>query len=459
MNILSFNFYGQPGSEDIPQYYEFKFYDSIGKIISPRSLDYKIKIDYNPYKHNHKDSLIFVDNKFICKSHFDSEIKIEIVSQKDTMKINTVTSLDSIPFLIGKYKISNETKALFSIKTNKSTKIDKKNWNYFKENDSTFQKKPDTLKSAICKFWKNYKKKIKNDDKPELIGIYNNNFFSNKIYAWDWNNVYESSDNCANWTQIFTTKQPYETPILSFKDKKTLIIVIKNKNRKDVTSNQREVYVSRNKGINWKLDVKYTAMRMSFVYFKNKNEGFAFCDKYDITQKQMKTVAYTTKNSGKTWKRNERLYSELLPRRTISWINDNIVLESGSFIYYSSDNGENWYILNKDMKYSKFTISNYPTKYTNNLYPSLASHNDFTILKRNNNFTLKSEILLKIDNYYTYLTASQNTWCLSGSGYTLITKNNGELWNFYTNSIGNTFLFEIIDNKYIFNGEYIYSIN
>ena len=298
--FLSINFYGQPGERDIPCNYKFKFYDIFGKIITPNSKDYKIKIDFEPVDYKKKDSLLFINNEFICKSHVDAEIRIEVMSRKGIMKINTVTSIDSIPYLVGKYQISNENRALLSIKTNKETIIDKKKWNFFKVNDFGEIKKECALKRTNCKYWKIDKNSIKiaEESSPEILGIFSNRYFSKKIYAWSWNNLYVSADNCKNWLQIFSTKNPKETPVLSFIDKKTLILIVKNKYRKKMTDSQREVYTSQDDGITWKLNLQYTEMQMSYVYFKNTNEGFAFCDNYDEVNRQMRTCFYTTKDGG-----------------------------------------------------------------------------------------------------------------------------------------------------------------
>ena len=140
---------------------------------------------------------------------------------------------------------------------------------------------------------------------------------------------------------------------------------------------------------------------------------------------------------------------EFFPRSTLSWDSNTIILESGSSIYCSYNDGGNWEIEPKELRYSK----SFKT-----IYPLLTLQNNLGILEKTDKISNKSKILLTINNYYNRIAATRKIWCVAGWGFTIITKNNGDFWNFYSNSIEGNLICEIINDKYIFNGQYRYDI-
>lgn len=68
--------------------------------------------------------------------------------------------------------------------------------------------------------------------------------------------------------------------------------------------------------------------------------------------------------------------------------------------------------------------------------------------------------LLTINNeWYVYMTATENIWCISGNSYILISKDKGKNWKYYYGVIGGGSIFEIIDDKYIFDGNSLFEID
>lgn len=440
----------QPGSgEDIPTKFRFKFFGKQGELITPNDEKYEIEIIFELPSYGGNDSVKFDNGYFSCISFSGAMVRINFIVANDTMKIYTSASHDSIPFLKGNYIVPVEFAPIFSVIPHGSTKINKQGWENFKVNDFQETIFPDTLKKFDCQFWKNYKARIPLDFTPSIYGVLYDTNFSSKIYAWDWNNLYVSSDKGKNWENILSIEEPYETPIVSFKDKNTLILFKTKKHQRPINKIP-EVYLSKDDGLTWQIDSAYTKMGFYYVGFNNKKEGFAYSIKYFKDERQTKTIFYVTKDGGKKWRETGSCNEKLFPLSTPYW-RDNIIIVDGKLNTYSSlDGGENWDIVSNIFKY--YQISG-------NIYPSL-SGSDFThYLERINNENQTVLKLMTIKNdWYVYLTAKKNIWVVSGQGYTFISKDQGITWNYYLGNTAGTSMFTIFDDKYIFDGLNLYLI-
>lgn len=194
---------GQPRSgRDIPVEFRFRFFDKQGKIVTTDNKSYEVKISFELPSYNDNDSVKFFNGYFSCISFSGAMISLNFISEKDTMKIYTSISHDSIPFLKGNFLIPSEYAPIFSIIPHSDTKINKRNWENFKVRDFKETIFPDTLKKTDCQFWKDYKEKIPIEFTPSIYGLLYNPDFSPKIYAWDWHNLYVSADKGKNWEII-----------------------------------------------------------------------------------------------------------------------------------------------------------------------------------------------------------------------------------------------------------------
>lgn len=440
----------QPGSgRDIPMEFRFKFYGKQGEIVTSNNDKYKIEIIFELPSYGYNDSVKFDNGYFSCVSFSGALVKINFITDNDTMKVHTTTSHDSIPFLKGNYIVSSEFAPIFSIIAHGSTKIKKQDWGNFRVDDFQETIFPNTLKKIDCQFWKNYKARIPLDFTPGIYGILYDPNFSSKIYAWDWNNLYVSSDKGKNWENILSVKEPYETPIVSFKDKNTLIL-FKTKKYQRPINKKPEVSLSKDGGLTWKIDLAYTKMGFYYAGFNNKKEGFAYSIKYFKEEKKTKTAFYVTKNGGKKWKETSRYNEKLFPLSTVYWRGKIIIVDGKLCTYSSFDEGENWDIVSNTFKYYQAFGNIYPS-----LFGSGLTH--YLEIINNKNETVSKLLTIKND-WYVYFTATENIWCISGQRFTIISTDQGENWNYYFGSVAGSSIFTIIDDKFIFDGLNLYLI-
>lgn len=440
---------GQPGGRHNPSEFRFKFFGKNGEIITPNNKQYKIKINFAYPSSKSKDSINFDNGYFSCISFFGAIIRINFISETDTMEIHTYTSHDSIPFLKGHYSISSNYAPIFSIIPHSITRIKERNWENFKVRDFKETILPHALIKTDSQFWKDYNKRIPLAFTPSIYGLLYNPHFSSKIYAWDWNNLYVSIDKGKNWENILTVNEPYETPIVSFKDKNTLIL-FKTKKYQKLINKIPEVYFSKDGGQNWQMDTTYTKMGIYFAGFNNKKEGFAYAIKYFKEERETKTVFYVSKDGGRKWIEVSSSTEKLFPLSVDFWNEKSIIVNGLSGTYRSSDGGENWNSGSKTFEYHQSF---------DNSYPSFTGNDFMHSLERIDNANMTISKLLTIKNdWYVYMIATKNIWCVSGQGYTIISKDQGKNWDYYYGSASGTSVFTIIDDKYIFDGTSLFSI-
>jgi len=466
--------FAQPLGLDMPINFRFRFYDKGGNIITPKNESYVVKISFEPHPSNNNDSVVYSNGYYTCISNPGAIIRIQYIFGEDTMEVHTSTSLDSVPFIKGKFIIPKGFSQLNSIKPKNGVIINSQNWVTFKVNDFNAIIYSDTLKRIKCKFWGNHETKAPLIRGPNIYGILYNPDYSTEMYAWDWDSslVFVSHDKGRNWHKILKLKEHYFNPVLNFKNKDTLILFVRKVTDEliyDVTS---EVYLSYNGGKTWEIDPILTQMEVYFAGFNDKHEGFAYSSKYfGKNNNDIRTTLYIKRNQKEKWKKTSSWVGSIdTPRHIQYWENDTIALDFtfscsyssyfytfGSYISYNG--GRTWKISSDQFQYISFISEYYPSIYKKGDDNPFYTKDEYDLyLKRINNKS-QTHLLTIIDEPYISFTAKQNIWCLSGHGFTMISKDYGQNWSYFSTSTLGTNIFTIIDDKYIFNGTAMFEIN
>jgi phage pi2 protein 07 len=462
----------QPGVRFVE--FSFRFFDKQGNIVTPHAENSEIKINFIPQSHLPKwwkiSDSVEIFNGYFSGTFISGEmIDILFILEKDTMKIKTSESMDSIPFLKGNFLISPEIAPLLSIKPHNGANIDKQKqiWEIFRNDNSKEKLYIDSLKITDCKYWKNYKAKIPMNFKPTIQNLLFNTDFSSNLYAWNSQNVYVSEDKGKNWENIFSLSGillAYKIMAVSYQKDGLLLFLRESGRPLQSAVYPPLVYFSKNGGRDF-IPV-YTDMRFWFAGFKEK-QGFAFEIQY-LNKKEIRTIVYSSKNGGKNWEKTSCFDDAISSTQILYWNNDTVIVKGWEHNYYSFNGGSNWNIMPKSfyarehsrIKYWKnpFKPLDY-YKYLGNVYPVFGNdRHGFThyLDKMDDEKEMITELLTIKSDYYVEITATKNVWCISASLYTLISKDNGKNWKYYSERTYGVSLFRIIDDKYIFDGEKLY---
>ena len=127
------------------------------------------------------------------------------------------------------------------------------------------------------------------------------------------------------------------------------------------------------------------------------------------------------------------------------------------FGYKSTDNGRNWQqIPYPEVLEEKVMAHKYNAQKQRDKYPILKEkqHSIKYLYSKDN-----APPILTIHNaWYVKLTVVQDVWCISGQGYILLSSDKGQTWRYYLNENYNVKLLEVIEGRYLFNGNYLYKI-
>jgi hypothetical protein len=363
---LTFSSTAQP-REDYDYEYNFKFYSKNGKLITSQN-NYTIKAF--SYKNNLRNEiqLNFLDNYYtrVC---YGDKIELEIIHKRDTMKIFTNTSIDSIPFIKGSFTIPKSYASIFSIIPLNHTKINQLDFQKFRSDNSTIE--ADTLQTIECHFWEDslFSKPLEHPN--QLFYLFNDATFSNNLFISDYKTVYISKDFGKNW-YIFKSVNPdeYIIPKAFYIDSTTLYYTRYDAGPKPY-GGIPDIFISKDNGKTWKYENSVTRYDMKYDFMGEEyfNKQMKLIKKFQLEENQSSNHTLTRK------------------RRIL-----------------------------------------------NSYKPILVINNDWNV----------------------YETSSQTINIVSGN-FTLISKNNGKTWDYYTTPTGSN-IFEIIQDTYIFNGYNLYVI-
>ncbi|GAB3590289.1 hypothetical protein GCM10027345_45020 [Hymenobacter daeguensis] len=399
------------------------------------------------------DSVRFQKGYYCLTSHFGAMPQVRVIAGPDTMTVQaTASTLDSIPFLPGTYRIGKAFNPLFDVTPRPGVAIRNKTWDFFRLRSPAGEARADTLAEVPSRFWKDAQCRVEYEGfRPGFWGFWSDPQITSTLYVWNRNELFASRDHGLNWGVVYDIGPGCEIRCIALKSPQEVVVLVRRwyapagSSRDLSTEDLLEARLSRDGGKTWMRDPALSGQHFWYLSFRNRTTGLGFVHRY--VNNDLHTVGFATADGGKTWKALGAVRGQLFPDselKPIYWSPDTLAVASMGL--FSLDRGTSW----RKLPPGRHA---YPRA---QFYPFVAEpgpREDVHALCSQRAGSTMVDTLLTFRNALYYAMAfTPRTWCLNFNRATLVTQDNGKTWRYFYGNTGGSIFYVNIADKYLFTG-------